>query len=530
MGDQNLSFREEGVGGSVRPEVRACAERLASSGVWWRCVLNHEATEVFSCRHAAKFRERLGSGGNGGIPLWCELKSLVGVVNDDASGAPVAFAAHTRANTRFNEGALLDALGLRAESARIRKVFHEEDAEAVPELPVGLSSRMSGATWFGKVNPFNVDYVLSEFVGEEVTLAEVPQLIDRSVELDGGIPNTIMSNLGGRDIAFEVRSADLITAVKLLSPRTRIAQIAEPCPVWLGLEGAHRRDYWLQFPPSRGPKIGILTGNSPESGMTLWRDLLTVLHSVFSYLPDALMPEVYVHSVPEMGLSMELTSREEEVREVVRRGMTELLSAGCNIVTLACNTTIYYEPLIAELCEAAGARFVSIAEACMPAVRRARLQIGGDATIGLVGIGPVVDFKSGFSGYRRYLEQDGARVVACPADPLAFAVKNKGTGPDLVTAFRRLMSANLPSDRVVVILALTEASMVYRDHIAKASAKQRSGRVFIDSLRELAKYLAFLYLREGYKQCRVCQIPEDFDVDERLAKEIDEKVTAKLSW
>jgi aspartate/glutamate racemase len=511
------------VNGFVPPDVGACADKLASCGVWWRPVLNHEATEVFSCRHAVKFRERLGSGGNGGIPLWSELKSLVGIAVDATSGAKVRFAAHTRANTRFNEHLLLDALGLRSETAQIKTVFHDEDAESPDSVAITEDrSRISGEKWFGKVNPFNVHHVLSEFAGEHVELEEVPQVVDESLELDGGVPNTIMSNLGSRTTAFELHSADAMAVLKQLSPRSFVARVAEPCPVWLGLEGTHRRDYWLQFPPARGPKIGILTGNSPESGMALWRDMLTRLRSVYSNLPDALMPDVRIHSVPEMGLSMELISRDEEVRHVVTKGMAELLGVGCTIVTLACNTTIYYEPQIAELCRVSGARFVSIAEACMPAVRRARQQMAGDASVGLVGIGPVVDMTGGFSGYKRYLEAEGIRVISCPADRLAFAVKSKGKPSELVTEFRRLVSATLPAEHSIVILALTEASMVYREHIAKTSKSWKSGKIFIDPLWELGKYLTFLYLRQGYRQCRVCQIPEDFDVDGKL--------TSKLGW
>jgi aspartate/glutamate racemase len=522
----SIAVEESTVWGIGDADVSACAERLASCGIWWRAVMNHDATEVYSCRHAVKFRERLGSGGNGGIPLWSELKSLVGIAVDEGAGTKVRFAAHTRANTRFSERLLLDALGLRGENARIRMVFHDETdgrdaAEVRSELTAEGDVAISGERWFGKVNPFNVDRVLADFTAEEVRLEDIPQMLDESLELDGGVPNTLMSNLGSRTAAFEVQSADLISAVKKLSPRSFMARVAEPCPVWLGLAGRHRRDYWLQFPPARGPKIGILTGNSPESGMTLWRDMLGALRSLYSYLPDALMPEVDVHSIPEMGLSMELTTREEAVREVVRRGVGELLNAGCAIVTLACNTTIYYEPLIAELCEARGARFVSIAEACMPAVQRA-LQRADSTNVGLVGIGPVVDMAGGFSGYKRYLEIGGIQVIPCPADRLAFAIKNQGPVAELVTEFRRLMQSGLPSGHVVVILALTEASMVYREHIAKAAKNRRSEKTFIDPLLELGKYLTFLYLRQGYKHCRACQIPEDFDVDGKLKK--------KLGW
>ena len=424
-----------GVDGLIPPEVIVCGNRLQRDGIWWRPSWNYEKKEVFSCRDAVKSRDRLGSGGNGGIPLWSELKSLVGLAIDQTKGTKVGFAAHTRANTRFDERRLLEALGIRAEDGRIQMVAPDKDdalETLVDDRKRGIEEqpKISRREWFGRVNPFNVDRVLADFTGEETKLEDITQLLDVSLELDGGVPNTIMSNLGNRTTAFEVHALDLISVVKQLSPASFVASIAEPCPVWLGLEGAHRKDYWLQFPPARGPKLGILTGNSPESGMTLWHDILETLRELYSYLPDSLMPEIHIRSVPEMGLSMELASREAEVRDVVLKGAVGLLDVGCTIITFACNTTIYYEPEIAELCKLRGARFVSIAEACMPAVRRALDQSKGAARVGLLGIGPVVDMGAGFSGYKRYLEAEGIPVIACPADRLAFAVKSKGTGAE----------------------------------------------------------------------------------------------------
>jgi hypothetical protein len=124
--------------------------------------------------------------------------------------------------------------------------------------------------------------------------------------------------------------------------------------------------------------------------------------------------------------------------------------------------------------------------------------------------------SGGFSGYKRYLEAEGISVIACPADELAFAVKNKGTGAERVTGFRRLVASTLPNERLVVILAVTEVSMVYREHIEKVNKNRKSEKTFIDPLLELGRYLAFLYLVMGYRECRVCQIPDDFEVDEKL--------------
>ncbi|MHB1002117.1 MAG: hypothetical protein ACYC27_22990 [Armatimonadota bacterium] len=505
----------------IPAEVKTCGDRLDGGGIWWRPSRNHMSTEAWSCMHAVKFRERLGSGGNGGIPLWAELKSLVGIAIDPTTRSEVAFAAHTRANTQFNERCLLNSLGMQATTARIKKIFEQSTTKSASDADRSEplhdeGSTLSNQEWFGKVNPFNVDSILSQFTGNSVTLREVTQIFDESLIYDGGIPNTVMSNLGARTIAFEVSPNDLIAVVKHLSPSSFVAPISEPCPIWLGIEGSHLKDYWLQFPPSKGPKIGIITGNSPESGITLWQDMLTTLRRLYPNLPDTLMPEVQIHSIPEMGLSMELASREEEVRAVVREGVVELLGVGCRIVTFACNTTIYYEPEIAQLCKKNKARFVSIAEACMPAIRRALEQHSRGTGVSLVGIGTVVDLTGKFSGYKRHLEAENIRVTPCPADELAFAMKSKGKANKLITEFRNLISTTVPAQDAVVILALTEASMVYRDHIAKSPSNRKSGKTFIDPLVELGRYLSFLYLTQGYRECPVCQIPAEYEIDDKL--------------
>jgi aspartate/glutamate racemase len=499
---------------SLPPVALLCGDRLSSTGIWWRSSRNHGETEARSCMHAVRFRDRLGSGANGGIPLWAELKSLVGFARDSVTAVEIPFAAHTRANTHFSDMALVTALGLNPTTTLIVKLFDDSHLEAPVEKVAG---QIDGATaWFGRVNPFNIDLIVQDGQFSTIGLPAIYQVFDESLLLDGGTPDTVMTNLGERLYAFEANPKELIAAVSKIFPNTIVARISGPDQIWLGLQGTHPKDYWLNFPPPKGPKIGILTGNSPESGITLWQDILKVLRGLFPNLPDTLMPAVIVYSVPAMGLSMELVEREQEVRNVVIGNVNRLLSEGCKLITLACNTTIYFEPEINVLCKEWGARFVSIAEGCMPAVRSALLDTGANA-VGLVGIGPVVDFSGHYSGYKRWLESEGIPVTPCPADELAFEFKSRGTVDRLLSKFRNLVSNSLPTNEPVVILALTELSIIYRDHQAKTPEKKRSSRVFIDPLQELAKYLCFTYLSSGYRECDVCQVPVTFDVEKKLS-------------
>jgi aspartate/glutamate racemase len=499
--------------------VTTCVHRLDAAGYWWIPSENEGARKVRSCRQAVKYRERVGSGANGGIPLWAELKSLVGQVVDDEGKVLEVFAAHTRANTRFVPEKLLVTLGFEPGTAHLRPLVADAaDREEEPDEPLGLDTGDDG--WFGLVNPFNVDIVIASLTGAPVDIDQITQIVDDSIALDGGIPNTLMTNLGERSLAVEIHAGDLVEAITALSPRTKVADVAEPDPIWLGRDGTHPRDYWLQLPPPTGPKIGILTGNGPESGRALWTDLSDALRSIYRFVPDVLAPEVMVTSVPAMGLSMDLVDRETEVEEVVLRGMRELLDAGCQLITVACNTTIYFARQIEALCASYRAEFVSIADACLPAVRNAVAAAGGEEQVGLIGIGAVVDMEAGYSGYRAPLEDAGLKVVPCPADDLAFAVKSQQTSKEFVTEFTRLMRQKLPVEVTVVVLALTEVSMVYRRSVAEAPPNRKSQRVYVDPLGELGRYLAYRYALRGYLESPVCQLNDAEYVDNRLRERL----------
>lgn len=484
-----------------------CARRLNDAGARWIASTNHEGAHALSCRQAVKVRSRVGSGGNGGIPLWAELKSFVGAVVDPEGRVVEAFAAHTRANTDFDHNRLIEVLGYDIRAYSIAELAGEEADEAERE-PVAGDVR----AWFGLVNPFDVDLVISNMTGSRVEIEDVIQILDDTIELDGGIPDTLMTNLGSRSRAMELTPTELTRAVMAISPRSVRAAVTVPSPIWLGLAGKHPKHYWLQLPPPRGPKIGILTGNGPDSGRALWQDLLEALRSAYLFLPDVLMPSVVVNSVPAMGLSMELVAREPEVEAAVLRGISELLDSGCELITIACNTTIAFREQIVELCGRGGAEFVSIADACVRALRNARSTA---QVVGLVGIGPVIDVEGRYSGYRAPLEEHGFEVVPCDGLSLAYSVKSKGDDDQrLITEFRTLMRP-LPT---VVILALTEVSMLYRRHIAKSNPKRPDPHVYIDPLAELGRELAYRYLVRGYLESPVCQTVDRPYVEEHVGR------------
>jgi aspartate/glutamate racemase len=451
---------------------------------------------------------------HGGIPLWAELKSIIGLAVSRDGRRFTPFAAHTRANTRIDERRLIEALGMDPQTTALRSLL---DQDAGPETsPFARFPNDMRARWYGLINPLTVDLAISDYEDLDLTLRDVTQVFDVSLLLPGGIPDTIMTNLGDRTRAMEVAPIDLIDVVREIADVVHVCPIAVPCPIWLGEDGEYLKDVFMDWPPPSGPRIGILTGNGPESGLYLWKNILDTVRRIYPKCPDAFMPGITIHSMPEMGLSMELASRENEVRDIVMRGIRQLLEDDCKLLTVACNTTIYFEAELASLCTDHGARFVSIAEAAVLAVSRVLAKHPGGAEVGLIGIGPVIDIDGTFSGYRRHLDAASITVTTCAADDFAFDVKSmpeKGKAP---TDFGGLVKS-LPTTADIVIIALTEASIVYQDIERKSKTRSKS-RVYVDALAELGAYLAFSYLMTGYLEAEVCQIRDEGTLSRKLGE------------
>lgn len=490
-------------------------KRLNQSGLWKNVGFNYKKKDVYSCREAARFRDRLGSG-EIGVPLWVELKSQISAIKNKASGEVIYLIAHTRANTRFDDKKLLKILNIDPKTIEINNILDDAD-----EISSKITSQSSSEI-FGLVNPLNIDKVLIKYKSENV-VSSIVQVFDNSILLHGGYPNTITTNVGVRNQFIEIKPEDLIICVKEYFDNVIVADCAFPDPIWLGEDGKYVKNDWSRFPPPTGPKIGLLTGNSPESGLTLWNDFLDKYRELSNNLADVLMPEVIIYSLPQMGLSMELVNREEDVWHEMQKAIKLLLDAGCKIITIACNTTIYFGSLINKLCEPYKAKFVSIAEACLPEIKYQLKYIDEKSpAVGLVGIGPVIDVKGEYSGYAKQFRENGIKVFPSDATNLAWAIKRVGTSDNqdeiqsLIEKFRALIREL--SEVKIVVLSLTEVSLIYRKHIQKLPKKYKPNKILIDPLYELSRYLVYLYLLYGMKENKVCQIPDEFNLESKLQK------------
>lgn len=414
---------------------------LEQNNVWHILSQNSTAT---SCKDAAARRHRLGLQG---IPLYDELKSLC-VVAYRGDGSRHYCMLHCRSNARFN---LVLAEKLLEANRALAHLSAEE-----------LSSEFSAE--YGTVNPF---FMPKEFI----------HVFDEDIFKQYTAPHTMMTNAGDHTWALEFEPKTLLTAVEKEAPQVLVATIAER----IG------KDHKL-------PSFGIITGNGPESGMALWRYINETIHKTLSadgrLHGDLSYPKVLVHSIPEMGLSMELTQREDMVWGVISQALAQLCNNGVTHIALACNTTPYFTEQIRHFCEPYGVEFISIAESTEQYIQQHNLD---DITI--IGI-PVVAELGEFSAYKALaglnIRPASDRVFE-DLQEFGYLVKRLGDKEQDAKAMNKLQHIiNAGVDTPRVLIALTEIS-VFMQRFPKFKGRIKNKEI-IDPLPIYGKALATCYL------------------------------------
>lgn len=424
---------------SMPTAVLATRTFFERHGLWYRLTRNSIAT---SCRDAAARRRRLGADG---IPLYDELKSLCVAVyrGDDRYYALL----HCRAHTRFD----LEAARLLLRATR-----------PLARLAGDELTQHFGCT-YGTVNPFTHTTQFIQVFDESVTTIYTP-------------PHTMMTNAGNHTWAVEFRPSQVIEALK------------DEAEVHVGNIATRQRT------SADLPSFGIITGNGPESGIALWRQ---INDSVYAGLPrearlvgDLAYPRVLVHSLPEMGLSMELGARQEEVWAIIRQAVEQLCASDVRYIALACNTTQFFADRIHELTRPRGVEFISMAEVVMHHIRAEEWQ---DLTI--VGI-PVVAELGEYSAYRA-LGELGVQPVGERAhsalQELGYLVKKLDRGEKdsrALNLLRNVLRDGVSTNRVLV--ALTEISILLQRFPKLGS--EIAGKTIVDALRLYGEALAKIYL------------------------------------
>lgn len=421
-------------------ETKLVVEFFEEHNLWHNLSRNgtHDAIDRFarSCRDAASKRNRLGATG---ISVYDELKSAVMVTD---SGRVVAV--HCRGHHTLDDQLVALAIG-----EPVRRMSAETMAEEL---------RLS----YGLVNPF---YLYKK---------GVEQVIDSAVLRRYYPPHTMTTNAGHAEWAVEFDVGQLVARLPSFGT---VADVA----AWRGAAA-----------PDREPVLGILTGNAPESGILLWE---AVIRAIRTRLPkwthgDTGFPRFVIESLPEMGLSMELSLRKPYVEEVVLRGINQLCDAGATVIAIACNTTQYFAPHLKRVCEERGVEFVSLVDEVDVKLREL-----GVLEADLFAIGAVSDLE-GLSDFRRL----GSSVTLHRADPggaaeiedLAWDIKRMGATPGNIQKFQQLVKRLAKSDTVV--LALTELSLVYEAQNEKQ--RRRWSVEVLDTVEILATAMAGRYVDE----------------------------------
>lgn len=434
---QNLLRRNE-----VLPErVGQSLKMLDQLGVWYIVSRNSTAT---SCRDAVSRRNRLG---NQGIPLWDELKTMAAVYYGPQGDRHLVLL-HCRAHQQFD----LERVQHFFQSKRpIAKMSHDELEHAM-------------GAGYGTVNPFNAPQ-------------DMIQVFDEGVLQNFQAPHSMMTNGGDRTWGIEFRPQELITRLQQQRGEQMI-RVASICQV-------------AQQQQTQKPIYGIVTGNGPDSGIALWRQLNAFIAEGLGndFKGDLSYPQVMMRSIPEMGLSMELAPREEEVWHHLSQAILGLCSDGATHIALACHTTHYFTKQIKAICEGK-ATFVSMAETVLDYVHKEQIT---DLTI--MGI-PYVSDLAEWSAYRD-LKQINTQALGKKArEPmleLGYLIKKMTSEKDHRDALNKLHHVlRTGVNGESVLIALTEISVLL-EHFPKNQKKIGKFNI-IDALRLYGKRLAQIYL------------------------------------
>lgn len=367
---------------------------------------------VTSCRDAAARRHRLGYVG---IPLSDELRSYLAEFVDE-SGSTSYAVLHCRGNQSFDFEKLskIDLLHGRS--------LTKANVSEISETEIG----------YGLINPFTSP----ELLGNR---RKTIQIFDNATVTEPGETQTMITNAGERTWGIEFNPEELVR--KGGSDGIGLANIAS-----------------ISEPSFRAPRIGILTGNAPESGMLLWKKINTVWRSKQGdlYRGDISNPNVQINSAPMMGWTMELQDRAHLIKQRVLDEVNNLRRSDLDKILIACNTTQFFEPEIRASLVGKGTEFVSIPDAV-----KCWIENNNEKTIFAAGIGHVTS-DSTWSAFRFLHEYDNV-VAPNPSQTdrlvdLAYDVKEGGVTPRTYQKLRTLIRT---SNCDVFLLLLTELSMIF---------------------------------------------------------------------
>ena len=434
-------------------EVNNNVRFLAKKNVWHVLSKNKK---VISCREAAAHRSRLG---NEGIPLFDELKSELGYfVNKDHKKQKILV--HCRGNQK------LDRL-------KISSILNSEYQRITDTKEVK-----------GLINPFS-----RQFRG-------LLQIFDRSTIMDFYPPYTMITNAGDFEYALEFEVKPLVNSL-----RTTL------------VEDIIRTDNYIEY---KRHKIGILTGNGPDSGMLLWEKINSCIKTELegrlkhSFRGDLSYPEIVIHSIPDMGISMELDKRLKKTLDIVEKSVLDLCNSGVTLMCIACNTTQYFKDSIERICNLYGVKYISIPEVIVQFLEKKQIK-----EFDLLGISHAVDLD-GLSAYKELGKKFNVSVpigdVSGKIDSIAYEIKKK----EIVQARNHLnnLIKNYTQHKTIIVV-LTEISTLLSKEKIYIKDKE-----IIDSLQLLADSISLEYVDGIFETLYVDKDRDYIRIDLLTNKEI----------
>lgn len=439
--------------------------------IWFRIEASPAADK--GCTDAVDKRERLGHK----IPLWDELKTMV--YECRVGGQTKWVAVHLRGDRQIVMAKLVSLLALDTDST----------APSCGEKKADLAILDMGCA---TINPFLLEVRHKATKGDSRGVPELLHVIDEDLFCPEKLPSTgppvtVMTNAGHAEWSIEFEPHIL---EKCLNNITRgaisVCQSDLPIKKWGAREAK---------------TLGIITGSSPESGSLLWdlvnKNIRVELNRTGGSRGDFSLPRTYIHSLPEMGFSMELDKREAQVWNVIRKAVVELCELGTDILALACNTTQYYRDLIEECIKEKASsdanvrdrRFAKTSFLSMPECLAKVLVANEIKEVGLIGISFVSEGK--YSAYDSVFKAYGIEMDTLNASEstlvfeTAMRTKEKGADWSSIPIFKKICQRMAPQH---IVIALTELSVMLNAH---GKHRRVENKRIIDPLTIYATAIAY---------------------------------------
>ena len=417
--------------------VKETIKFFVENNIWY--ILSRNPI-VKSCKEAANKRYRLG---HIGIPLEDELKSYLGKYeNENKETKYVIF--HCKANQ------ILDFDKIK----KILKIKNEIEKLSEEELFENFSMK------YGIVNPFLL-----------INNKNIIQFFDKYLYYSkvSITPYTMMTNAGDFTWAIEFKIKDVIKNIDNCIYNEII------------ITDDDIND--LEFTP----KIGIITGNAPESGISLWSRINRIFREKLeeNFCGDVSLPKIIVDSLPEMGMTMELDKRNEDSWIAIKKSIENFISQGVTIIGIACNTSQYFTEKIREISDKNNVKYISIQDCVINYLNKNN--INDFAFLGIRFVSPFNEW-SAFKKLQYYNIEKIPDEILEKIVKLAYKVKTEGVNQTGLQQLSNLINKNIQSKHIII--ALTEISLLFEFN----KKIQKSNNIYIDTLNLYAESISDEYL------------------------------------